>query len=361
MCLLIAKPAGVSVPERHLRHAAIRNDHGLGVTWRDPAETVLHILKSPQTTPATIDQLVAKIADLTPFDALIHFRYATSGDRTEHNTHPMFVDDRRQLAVAHNGVIGQIVSNKDASDTRNFVDHVIGQLKDGWWHDAITVSQIEHLLHGDRMALLSWQDGIVLLNKQLFVDAGGVSYSNGSYEAYTPTPAYTRSPGRGYWRGGAWQDDRDDSPYAPLHGGIQRQLGAGLSKTTATAATVPFDDPIADTLVGYFYFGKAGDDYGYLCCECAAPKDRQLDVAAPVLLSEAMFYEHEICMRCMKDMTERADEVVVLLDARSESDAATVEVVSDTTGPDAPQPANQTTPAAEPMNTPLVTDIPLIH
>lgn len=183
MCMLIAKPAGISIPHDILRHCNDRNPHGIGLAWT--GVDGIRLWKTHD--PKDIDAAIAVADTLTGDDALIHFRWATHGSRTLPNVHPFLIGDGEQMAMAHNGVIS-ISTYEDLSDTRAFATHVLGQLRDGWYKDPICFQQIERLLNGDRMALLHAVDGLIVLNSSKFTKHEGALYSNAMFRPFGDSP-----------------------------------------------------------------------------------------------------------------------------------------------------------------------------
>jgi hypothetical protein len=121
MCLIVAKPKGTKnalTKEKFVR-AATNNPHGIGIVYKD--ENGLQVKKFIDTKDK-LDEIYKIIENADAY--LIHFRYATHGNKDLNNVHPFKVTDN--LYVAHNGVLSKYPElNKEWSDTRNFVEGVI--------------------------------------------------------------------------------------------------------------------------------------------------------------------------------------------------------------------------------------------
>ena len=121
MCLIVAKPKGKKnalTKERFVR-AATRNPHGIGIAYNDGSG--LKVEKFIDVKDK-LDDIYKIIENADAY--LIHFRYATHGNKDLENVHPFKVTDN--LYVAHNGVLSKYPEiNKEWSDTRNFVEGVI--------------------------------------------------------------------------------------------------------------------------------------------------------------------------------------------------------------------------------------------
>lgn len=96
MCLAIAKPANLLVPEDYLKTAFRANSDGAGFAYHKDGR--VHIVKGFMQYEKFIEawRPFAKLA------ALIHFRYTTHGATNHANCHPFELDDG---ALIHNGII----------------------------------------------------------------------------------------------------------------------------------------------------------------------------------------------------------------------------------------------------------------
>lgn len=121
MCLIVVKPKGKKnalTKEKFVR-AATRNPHGIGIVYNDG-----NGLKEQKFVDVKdkLDDIYKIIENADSY--LIHFRYATHGNKDLGNVHPFKVTDN--LYVAHNGVLSKYPElNKEWSDTKNFVEGVI--------------------------------------------------------------------------------------------------------------------------------------------------------------------------------------------------------------------------------------------
>lgn len=96
MCIIIVKPANVSLPNvRLLLRSALHNPDGFGFATPE---------KVFKTT--NVKQFFAELRNYaTPEKpCIMHFRYATHGSVKDDNCHP-FYDDESNVAFFHNGVL----------------------------------------------------------------------------------------------------------------------------------------------------------------------------------------------------------------------------------------------------------------
>lgn len=123
MCLIIHKPAGVSVPEDVLVSALKRNPDGWGIMYRAGATRVIHGLYNDQHRARKV--LRRELRNLLGVECLIHLRMATHGATTRDNVHPFRV--AKDTWMMHNGILDGFGSPGDdgMSDTREFIDQVL--------------------------------------------------------------------------------------------------------------------------------------------------------------------------------------------------------------------------------------------
>lgn len=115
MCIIVYKDAGIDMPsDTTLRTCFLNNPDGAGYMFRNP-DTSITIRKGFMTADALIQSLHS-VRDLRDTELVIHFRYATHGDKSPGNTHPFPVTRKIHMlrkvrmtvdyALVHNGVIG---------------------------------------------------------------------------------------------------------------------------------------------------------------------------------------------------------------------------------------------------------------
>ena len=156
MCLIVAKPKGTKnalTKEKFVR-AATANPHGIGIVYNDG--NGLKELKFVDIKDK-LDDIYKIIENADSY--LIHFRYATHGNKDLGNVHPFKVTDN--LYVAHNGVLSKYPElNKEWSDTKNFVEGVIKPYVEKHGEDSIKNPDF-----------IKWlEDEIGSGNKMVFVD-----------------------------------------------------------------------------------------------------------------------------------------------------------------------------------------------
>ena len=146
-------------------------------------------LKSLKTALRGLEKKV----DVTNTPIILHFRITTSGGTSPGNTHPFPITEKlpllqmtkskAPLAVAHNGIIDIKPSQKDISDTMEYIISQLAPLyqlkKDFYKHEA--GKKLVYNAIKSKMAIMDGNGYIATIGD--FVEADGILYSNASYKA----------------------------------------------------------------------------------------------------------------------------------------------------------------------------------
>lgn len=196
MCIIISKPAGVSMPPMSaIEESWKSNPHGAGFMYA--ADGRVHISKGfmkIEDFKAALKSL-QKAHDLKKLPLVTHFRISTQAGVNAQNTHPFPIsNDMHALiarssssfiaGIAHNGIIpccSNYKKDEPYSDTlyfiRDYVSRLVkksGDLQEQWMQTVLEeVSQ-------SKLTILLPCGEIILLGE--FTKEDGVSYSNGSYK-----------------------------------------------------------------------------------------------------------------------------------------------------------------------------------
>jgi hypothetical protein len=163
MCIIIAQEIGAKeLTDDNLLDAWIDNPDGAGYAFvaRDGI-----VLRKPFFD---FDEFVAAYRGeferhntTSPF--LLHFRIATSGKHDELNTHPHFVNP--DLVVAHNGIFSFLPGNGTESDTVHFIKFVLSHRTTPDILSAPFVEHLEHHIGVNKLAFLSENEGLTIVNE----------------------------------------------------------------------------------------------------------------------------------------------------------------------------------------------------
>ena len=179
MCIIAAIPSNQQVTKSTLRRCWENNPHGGGFMFTDgkKVQTFKEMSSFKRYWKAFTD---AKSNN--PESAFVcHFRISTHGRINETNCHPFLVNSK--LGFAHNGIIRNAPVHDDYSDTYMFNEHILKPLADGFLNNAAIVSLIkEYIGSGSKLAFLSSDNKITLINEKAGEWSDGVWYSNGGYK-----------------------------------------------------------------------------------------------------------------------------------------------------------------------------------
>lgn len=204
MCIILAKPAGVSMPDSSIISECWENNPD-GAGYMYASKGIVYIEKGIMTFDGLISKLnaLAERFDLTKLPIVVHFRISTQAGVNPQNTHPFPITRDDKLlgaksssstigAVAHNGII-QCCSTYNGKETRSdtwiFVRDYVAKfaerdkklLREDW-----ILTMIQQAT-SSKFAFMFPNGDITLLGK--FEREKGVAYSNNTYEA--PKPGYT--------------------------------------------------------------------------------------------------------------------------------------------------------------------------
>lgn len=195
MCIIAAKPAGVTMPSTEkIENMWNRNSDGAGIMYA--VDNKVHIEKGFMTYASfntKLDELRGKY-NLDKLPVVMHFRITTHGGTKPENCHPFPITDSvgmlrklnqtAQIGVAHNGII-DIRPRKGISDTMEYIASQLAPLSKAvpnFYKNKHLMQMISNAIDS-KMAFLTSGGKIYTIGD--FVENGGVMYSNRSFERTT--------------------------------------------------------------------------------------------------------------------------------------------------------------------------------
>jgi len=184
MCIIIHKPAGVTLKESLYETCFTGNPHGAGFSYVEDGK--LHIEKGFFSHAA----LMSGMKNHHHRDLVVHYRFATHGAQDARNCHPWPVTDCHEgfsFAIHHNGILDHR-STKVTSDTGCFVEDILDPLlrRDPWFlQHEYGVTLLENMIGSHNKMVIHRSDGAVFfLNREAGVEDLGCWFSNFGYEPY---------------------------------------------------------------------------------------------------------------------------------------------------------------------------------
>ena len=179
MCLAIYKPANQIVCVSHLEEGFIGNPHGAGFAYLKDGAIVTR--KGFFKFHDFLKAYENEVSSETP--ALIHFRYATHGEKNEFNCHPWDVCNGEYVAI-HNGILN-IQSTDAKSDTGHFVDLVLTPVISAMGnpaHHSVKYLIEQAIGSGNKILVMSKTGEVTIYNEKSGTWDGGIWYSNCGYQ-----------------------------------------------------------------------------------------------------------------------------------------------------------------------------------
>jgi glutamine amidotransferase len=197
MCIAILKPSDKTLDKDLLQTCADNNPDGCGFAYNLDDKII-----------------IKKFMDFNSFwkeyskvqegkTMLIHFRIATHGNVELANCHPFKLNNH--MALIHNGIIsGYGSKTENLSDTRDFIDKVIGNISYKMWKNPSFIKLVEATIGYSKLVILDNKGKYYIINEKKGDWVDGVWYSNSSWKAKTKTvsatkPSTTTSPAKLDW------------------------------------------------------------------------------------------------------------------------------------------------------------------
>lgn len=205
MCLLMVSMG--QVPDyKHISNANINNPDGFGFAVHTGDRIITSRGMNPQSVVDKFYDTLDKAGK--DFVAIYHSRITTHGDSILENAHPFRIGGRKDLILAHNGMLPVHPRAGDKrSDTRIFAEDIITNMGIEMLDDKHSFARLEDWAAGSKIAILSTapelRDSVYIVNEHLGEWVDDIWWSNSSYKN-----AYSFY-GSGYYgsRGGLWSTD----------------------------------------------------------------------------------------------------------------------------------------------------------
>jgi len=230
MCLLIHQPKGVTFSKAELADFVDHNADGFGFMYGDGK--LLHFLKMMGNAKDVTDAYYAHVAGR---DAVLHFRMATHGPKTEENAHPFAIVPG--IMLAHNGILS--IGNpydETKTDTEHLVEHFIrplalqdpSRLFDAKWGEMLG----KMIGTSNKLAIAHADGRVALINEDAGVRHKGAWMSN-TYAWSNHYASAKKYAGSGW--SGAWKGYGNNAPVAS-------NKGTGKNISALAWEDDPYDD-----------------------------------------------------------------------------------------------------------------------
>jgi len=161
------------------------NPDGAGIAYYDSG--TIMIIKEMDCVDRLYDSY-RRLREHNRCPMILHFRIATSGSVDEDNCHPFEVAGG--MAMAHNGIIDNVVPTSSISDTRVFISEILDYLPDDFIYNAGIRELLSGFIDTSKLIFLDRYGMYHIINENLghWDDDHSNWYSNFSYQETNATP-----------------------------------------------------------------------------------------------------------------------------------------------------------------------------
>lgn len=188
ICIAIAKPAGLAITKKVLEQCFNSNPDGAGFCVEIDGQLIIN------KGYFTFEDFYSAYLPYENLKALIHFRIRTHGQTDVENCHPFAITE--DVAFIHNGIINDVPTHTDKSDTRVFKEQYLQPIVNNYGQEALTSPifsrLIEKFIGGSKFVfMVKGQEDFIIYNKSLGnLSKEEIWFSNYSWQVpvYTPPP-----------------------------------------------------------------------------------------------------------------------------------------------------------------------------
>ena len=176
MCIAILKPSDKTLDKNLLQVCANNNPDGCGFAYNDGDKIIIKKFMDFKSFWKEYD----KVQDNKTM--IIHFRIATHGNVELANCHPFKLNNH--MVLAHNGILhGYGSKTENLSDTRDFIDKVIGNISYKMWKNPSFIKLVESAIGSSKFIILDNKGKYYIVNESKGEWVNGVWFSNSSYKS----------------------------------------------------------------------------------------------------------------------------------------------------------------------------------
>ena len=223
MCVILQRKPGQAIHPDVIEACYTTNPHGFGIAWFDG--TKVRITKGVKS----LSEIQALVKGLANYLSLIHFRWATIGEKTKDNCHPFHVGVYG-AAMVHNGGFPtrpRKTKDKDGKEVQWSDTKEIGHVLNSWSEEIIrrNIGKFKEW-HGEGNRTAFLMSNGEILKTGNWNDHDGLTCSNLNWKVRN----YRKVQATGYTLNGKYHsaydsDDTDESVYGMYGGNLHRTAG----------------------------------------------------------------------------------------------------------------------------------------
>jgi len=201
MCIAILNTAKHTIKRTHLKNSWDNNGDGAGILYiKDDKMAVFKEMSNFDTFYNKYLEIKQEHGDK---NIVLHFRISTHGKVNEDNCHPFLVDD--ELGFVHNGMIYDVPTSVDYSDTYMFNEKYLKLMKKGFDRSNEIMDMVANYIGaGNKLIFLNAKDEYTVVNEKAGHWYKGSWFSNTSYQRvndYVDYGGTIRYKGKHYGKG----------------------------------------------------------------------------------------------------------------------------------------------------------------
>lgn len=179
MCIAILNTAGHTIKRDHLKNSWENNTDGAGILFIK--DNKMAVYKEMASFDAFYDKYLEIKRNHGHNNIVLHFRISTHGKINKDNCHPFLVDD--ELGFVHNGMIYDVPTSVDYSDTYMFNEKYLKLMKKGFDRSDEIMDMIAmYIGTGNKLIFLNANDEYTIVNEKAGHWHKGSWFSNTSYQ-----------------------------------------------------------------------------------------------------------------------------------------------------------------------------------
>lgn len=179
MCIAILNTKGVTLKRELLNNCWKNNGDGAGLLYAKDGQ--MQVFKEMTSFDNFYDEYMRVRKEISKQNIVLHFRISTHGKVNETNCHPFLVHD--YLGFVHNGMIYDVPTSPDFSDTYMFNETILKNFKPNFEYSEVMLDVLEtYIGAGSKLVFLNSDDDYAIVNEKAGHWNMGCWFSNSSYK-----------------------------------------------------------------------------------------------------------------------------------------------------------------------------------
>jgi hypothetical protein len=258
MCIAILNTKQTTLKKQLLRNCWENNGDGAGILYINN-DNKLEFFKEMNNFDTFYDKYIDVRKKYGKRNMVLHFRISTHGKVNTTNCHPFLVND--SLGFVHNGMIYDVPTSTEFSDTYMFNESILKNFTDGFEYNETIMDMIEGFIsNGSKLVFLNDNDDWFIVNEKA-----------------------------GHWNLGCWFSN---SSYKQVNDWVDF---GGIKKKKIQANTKAYDTPLSWSvwdMDGREYTNQVGSRFCE-CCDTVLRTDEEIDGGICEWCIEDSMYDQE--------------------------------------------------------------------